>query len=57
MSKKVYATITTRIVMDIEEGVDPYEVINECEYNYESNTPNADIVETDILDMEITDSK
>ena len=57
MNRKVYVNITTRIVMDIQEGIDPYDVINESDYDIISNTPGADILDTEITDYQLIDSK
>ncbi len=57
MSRKIYTTITTRVIFDAEEGVDISDVINEIEYDFISNHQDADVIETEIIDFDIQDSK
>ena len=60
MSRKVYVNVTTRIIMDVEEGVSIDDVI--ADMNYEFN-PSAHMSEdvrfedTEITGHEVTDSK
>lgn len=55
--RKVYLTVTTRLIIEVEEGVEVSNVIEEMDYNFTSQTDNAVIVDTEILDFEVTDSK
>lgn len=57
MARKVYVNVTTRIIIDMEEGIEVSDVISEMDYNFTSNTDNADIVDTEISDFEVIDSK
>lgn len=57
MSRKVYVTITARIIINMNEGVEVSEVIDDMNYSFDSNTVGADIFEEEIIDFEITDSK
>lgn len=57
MARKVYVTVKTRLIIEMEEGVEVSEVIQEMDYNFTSQTDNAEIVETEITDHEVTDSK
>ena len=57
MSRKVYVTVTTRLIIRADEGVDIDEVIQEMDYDFTSQTEGADIEDTEITDYEITDSK
>jgi hypothetical protein len=57
MARKVYVTVTTRLIIEMEEGIEVNEVIQEMDYNFTSKTDNAEIVDTEITDHEVTDSK
>jgi hypothetical protein len=57
MARKVYVNVTTRLIIDVEEGVEIGEIIQEMDYNFISNTDNADITDIEITDYEVTDSK
>jgi len=57
MSRKVYVTVTTRLIIRADEGVDIDEVIQEMDYDFTSQTEGAEIEDTEITDHEITDSK
>lgn len=48
------STLTLTIVLNVEHdrSVDPYDVVNECTYSFDSCTEGATIVETEIVDVE-----
>lgn len=55
--RKVYIEVKVRLVVRMDEGVEVGEVIQEMDYNFDSQTNGANIEDTEILDYEITDSK
>jgi len=55
--RKVYVTVTTRLIIHADEGVDMEEVLSDMDYNFASTTTGADIVDTEIQTWDITDSK
>ncbi len=57
MARKVYVEVKVQLIIDMDEGVEVSEVINEMVYNFDSETENADIVDSEILGYEVTDSK
>ena len=57
MARKVYVQVTTRLILNMEEGIDVDEVMQDMDYNFQSNTGGADIEDTEIRDWEVTDSK
>jgi len=57
MSRKVYVDIKIRAIINMEEGVEVDEVLNEMDYSMTSQTTGADIVDTEIMAHEVTDSK
>jgi hypothetical protein len=57
MSRKVYVEVTSRIIIDMDEGVEVSDVIEEMDYDFVSHTDGADIVDTEIRGHEVQDSK
>jgi hypothetical protein len=55
--RKVYVKVTARLIINMDEGVEVGDVIDEMDYSFTSQTDGADIVETEILASEIEDSK
>lgn len=55
--RKVYVDVKVRVIVEAEEGVDISEVMAEMDYNFTSHTDGAEIVDTEILENEVTDSK
>lgn len=55
--RKVYLNVHFMIIIQAEEDVEISEVMNELDYNFLSTTDNADIVDTEMLDYDIIDSK
>ena len=54
---KVYVEVKIKLVMNVNSSSDVSEIINEMDYNFVDNTGDADIVDTEMLDYEIVDSK
>ena len=57
MSRKVYVTVQVKLIIEMEEGIEVAEVLDEMNYSFISQTGGADIVDTVIVDHEVTDSK
>jgi len=55
--RKVYVEIKSRIIINMDEGVDVAEVIDEMDYGFTSQIKGADIVDAEIMDYEVVDSK
>ena len=55
--RKVYVTVTCRLIINMDYGIDTKDVIDEMEYGFASQTDGADIIDEEILDFEVTDSK
>ena len=55
--RKVYVEIKVKVIMNIEEGINVSNVINELDYNFSFPSEEADIVDTEIMDFQVTDSK
>jgi hypothetical protein len=57
MSRKVYVEVKVKLIMNVDEGMEISEVIDEMSYGFTDNTGAADIEDTEILGYEVTDSK
>ena len=55
--RKVYVTLNVQLIIEVEEGIEINEVINEMEYDFTSKTEDAVIVDSSIEGDEVTDSK
>ena len=55
--RKVTVKLEMRVVMSVDEGVEISEVINELDYQVNDTTTAADILDTEITDYEVVDSK
>ena len=55
--RKVYVNAKVRIIVNADEETDIGEVLSEMNYNFNSQTDGADIVDTEIENWEIEDSK
>jgi hypothetical protein len=55
--RKVYIELTTKIILNIEDNVDVNDVVNEMEYDFKIDSDQGEIVDTEILDYSIIDSK
>lgn len=55
--RKVYVIVKARLIIEMEEGITVSEVINEMNYDFMSATDGADIVDMEIRDYEVEDSK
>ncbi len=49
--------VKVKLTINMDEGIEVSEVINELDYDFTSNTDGAVIGNTEILDHETTDSK
>ena len=55
--RKVTVELEMRVVMSVDEGVEISEVVNELDYQVNDTTSTADILDTEITDYEVIDSK
>jgi hypothetical protein len=55
--RKVFVEVKVKLVLNMDEGVEVTDVINELNYNFQSTLDGADVEDTEILDHEVTDSK
>ena len=57
MARKVYVDVKVRLVINMDEGITVGKVVEELDYNFASTMDEADLLESEILDFEIIDSK
>lgn len=57
MSRKVEVELKVKVSMIVDEDVEISAVINELDYNFSDTTTQATIIDTEILDFEVTDSR
>jgi len=55
--RKMYVTVTTRLIIRADEGVEINGVLENMDYDFTSQTDGADIEDTEIQDWNVTDSK
>ena len=55
--RKVFLEVKVKLVIDVDEDIMLDTVMDEMDYNFTDTTTKADIVDTEILDYEVTDSK
>ena len=55
--RKVTVKLEMQVVMRVNEGVEISDVVNELDYDIRDTTTTADILDTQITDYEVIDSK
>ncbi len=55
--RKVILQLTMRVVLSVDEGVEIADIVSEFDYSINDTTTQADILDTEITDYEIVDSK
>jgi len=57
MNRKVYVTVTARLVIRMDEGIEVGDVIDDMNYAFTSDTEGAVIEDSSIENHEVNDSK
>ena len=55
--RKVYVDVTVRLIINMNEGVSVDNVINDMDYNFSFKGEEADILDSQIENFNVTDSK
>ena len=55
--RKVTIKLEIRVVISVDEGIEIAEVVNQLDYQVSDTTTTADILDTEITDYEVVDSK
>ena len=57
MSRKVYVNLRVRLLLQLEEGVQAREFLDECDYSFTSSSGEGEIEDSMIMEYDIEDSK
>lgn len=57
MSRKVYATVQVSLIIDMDDDAILSDIINELDYNFTDKTGKATIVDSNLEDYSVEDSK
>ncbi len=55
--RKVTIKLEMRVVISVNDGIEIQQVVNELDYQINDTTTAADILDTEITDYEVLDSK
>lgn len=55
--RKVTIKLEMRVVISVDEGIEIADVVNQLDYQVSDTTTTADILDTEITDYEVVDSK
>jgi hypothetical protein len=55
--RTVYIEVKVKIIANMDEGLEVGDFVQELDYIFKDNTGRADVMDTEILDYEVTDSK
>ena len=55
--RKVTIKLEVRVVISVNEGIEISQVVNEMDCQIKDTTTAADVLDTEIIDYEIEDSK
>jgi hypothetical protein len=55
--RKVYVEVKVKLILNMDDGIEVSDVIDEMDYNFTSTTTGADVYDSTIEDHEVTDSK
>ena len=55
--RKVTVKLEFQVILSVNEGIEIAEVINELDYQLTDTTTEADIVDVEMMDYEVIDSK
>jgi hypothetical protein len=57
MSRKVTATVTVKVTLDLEEGVSMEDALGDMDYHFFPDPSHGNLVDEEITAMEVLDSK
>jgi hypothetical protein len=57
MARKVYLEVKVKVILNLDDDTEVSKAMEEVDYKFESNSKYFDVLDTEILDYEITDSK
>lgn len=57
MTRKAYVEVKVRLILNMDDGIEVEDVISEMDYSFTSQTTGVDILDTEIRDHQVIDSK
>jgi hypothetical protein len=57
MARKVEIEVKVKLMVNMDEGVEVSDIMDEMDYNFSDTTTKADIEDTEILDWTVKNSK
>jgi type IV secretory pathway component VirB8 len=57
MHRKVTVRVTFNLKLSVDEGVEVSHVLNEMDYSFSDTTTSADVLDSNMTDFEVVDSK
>jgi hypothetical protein len=58
MARKIYVDVKVRLILNLDDNIEVAEAIQEMDYSFHSTSESGfDVLDTEIVDYEITDSK
>jgi isocitrate/isopropylmalate dehydrogenase len=55
--RKIFVNLTVKLEIDADEDVEVSEIIDNLDYSFVSDPNNSDVIDTEIIDYDIIDSK
>jgi hypothetical protein len=55
--KKLYLEVTTRLILNVNDDAIIDDIIDQMDYDFTDNTGTCDIVDTELLEYVVYDSK
>jgi hypothetical protein len=55
--RKVYVDLTVRLILNVDEGMEVGNVVDELDYSFDDTTGSATVEDTEITGHEVVDSK
>lgn len=55
--RKITVKLEVNVTVSVDEGTEISDIVNELIYDFQDGTGSADIVDTEIIDYEVIDSK
>jgi len=57
MARKMYLNVTLRVIVDVEEGMSVDSVMDNLNFNVDSESENVDVVDSEVENFNLIDSK
>ena len=57
MARKVYVNVKVRLILNLDDGIEVAEAIQEMDYRFNSTDDRFTVEDEEIVDYDVTDSK